>query len=429
MKKTLQEKLAARKYKIPNRFFNLIYYVIMHNIVGKKYNYNITVKDDINECKGACFLIWNHLSRIDHMYLMSAAFPRPLSIVAGYNEFFRSHLHLAFSLMKIIPKKVFTQDMNGLRAMNSIIRKGGCVAFSPEGTSSIYGCNQPIVPGTGKFIKHYHIPVYMMKLKGTYLTSTKMCLDERYGRTEGELYLLFTPEQLDNMTAEEIDERINLEFRHDEYDWAAEQGIKWENGGNMCERLYDMCYKCPRCGAELNMTAENNYIRCNACGNGAVMNDYYKFEPFDDECVIPKSPTKWVELERQAIIKEIRVDENYSFSEKVRVGTLLHYRYVPKKETSVPAGEGTIVFDHSGIHFSGLKEGENWSFDVSYETAFSLSIVTDTSRFAMYIEGEFYEFMPERPSVGKMLILTEEMHRLHYNVWKNFPWNEFMYKD
>ena len=54
--------------------------------------------------------------------------------------------------------------------------------------------------------------------------------------------------------------------------------------------------------------------------------------------------------------------------------------------------------------------------------------MTDTSKFALFVDGEFYEFYPDRRSVGKMLLLTEEMHRLHYNVWKNFPWNDWMYE-
>ena len=71
---------------------------------------------------------------------------------------------------------------------------------------------------------------------------------------------------------------------------------------------------------------------------------------------------------------------------------------------------------------------EPFSFDLSYELVCSLVIMTSTSRFALYVGGEFYEFFPERPSVGKLLLITEEMHRLHYNVWKNFKWNDWMYE-
>ncbi len=39
-----------------------------------------------------------------------------------------------------------------------------------------------------------------------------------------------------------------------------------------------------------------------------------------------------------------------------------------------------------------------------------------------------YDFTPKRHIVGKLILVTEEMHRLHFNTWKNFPWNDWMYK-
>ncbi len=427
-KESLQMQLAKRKYKIPNRFYYWIYHFLMSGFIAKKYRPHVTVKDSVSDCDGPCFLIWNHLSRLDHAFVMQAAYPRPINIVAGYNEFFRSHLHTVFKMMNIIPKKIYTSDMLSMRGMNSIIRQGGCIAFSPEGMSSIYGCNQPVVPGTARFIKHYRIPVYFLKIKGSYLTSTKMCLDERYGRVEAELSLLFTPEQLDAMTPEEIDSAINDACRFDDYLWQKEQRIKWKHKHGMCKRLSDMCYVCPKCGAELRMTATEDYIKCEECGNGATVNDYYDFVPFDDGCVIPETVTKWVEQERVKTIKEIRRDPGYSYSCKMKLGYMPPDHYMKHLQTTEECGEGVLTIDHAGIHYDGTKLGAPWHFDLSYEVIFSLPIVTDTSKFGLYVEGEFYEFTPEIPAVGKMLLLTEEMHRLHVNEWKNFPWNDFMYE-
>ena len=41
------------------------------------------------------------------------------------------------------------------------------------------------------------------------------------------------------------------------------------------------------------------------------MNDYYDFIPFDETCVIPVSPSKWVDDERKVVYKQIQ-DPNYS---------------------------------------------------------------------------------------------------------------------
>jgi len=429
--KTLQKKLTERKFKRPSRFINFIYYVIGSMLDKTRYHCEYTIKDNINDCKGPCFLIWNHLSRIDHIFLMKATYPRRLSILAGYNEFFRGHLQFVFKLMHIIPKKNFTYDLTGLRGIHSIINQGGTVTFSPEGMSSIYGVNQPIVPGTGRFLKSYHIPVYFCKLRGSYLTSTKICLDEREGKCTAELSLLFTPEQLDAMTGEEIDAKINEAFRSNDYEWGLENNIHWKNKGGMCKQLNTVCYKCPKCGSELQMRVdpEGNSIKCAVCGNGARVDDMYRFVPFNDTCILPNDPSEWVQNERADIIKEIRENGKYIFSDFVKVGELPKYEYVKNKDTSVICGDGMLVFDHEGIHFKGKKHGEDWSFDLSYANIFSLVVVTDTTHFALYVNSEFYEFYPQQNSTGKMLLITEEMHRLHVNTWKNFPWNDYLYKD
>jgi len=428
-KLTLQEQLAARKYKKPGNLVMTGYHLLDKYIVGRKYRPHYVIKDDINKCEGPCFLIWNHLSRLDHLFVKEITHPRKITIVAGYNEFFRKKFSTIFNWMNIIPKKNYTDDFPSIRAMHSIIKQNGCICFSPEGMSSIYGTNQPIVAGTGRFLQSFHIPVYFMQLRGSYLTSTKVCLDERPGRVEAELSLLFTPEQMDAMTPAEIDEKINQAFKSDDYEWGKQNGIQWKNTKTICKRLEDICYKCPKCGEEFSMLGQNDEIKCLKCGNGAKMNASYEFLPFDENCVLPISPSKWVENERIDIIKEIRENKTFSFSDKVKIGELPKDHYIKGKDaTSEPCGEGVLTFDHKGIHFEGTKNGQPWSFDKSYKSQFSLVIVTDTSYFALYINGEYYDFFPEGKTVGKMLLICEEMHRLHFNIWKNFSWCDYMYE-
>ncbi|MCR5056683.1 MAG: 1-acyl-sn-glycerol-3-phosphate acyltransferase [Clostridia bacterium] len=425
--RSLRNELAGRKYKVPNRFYYWIYHFLMNGFIAKKYRPHVVVKDSLKDCKGPCFLVWNHLSRLDHAFVLQAAYPRPINIVAGYSEFFRGHLHKVFKMMNIIPKKVYTNDLIGLRGMNSIIRQGGCVAFSPEGMSSIYGTNQPIVPGTARFIRHFRIPVYFVKLKGSYLTSTKVCLDERYGRVEAELSLLFTPEDLERMSDDEVTDRLNEAFHFDDYDWAKEQKRKWKHKTGMCTRLSDICYRCPKCGSEVEMINTPDEVRCSKCGNGFTVNDFYEMIPLDDSCIIPESPSKWVAMEREHVIREIRSNRNYSYTAKGILGDIPDDRYLKNYATSEPCGEGEFTVDHEGVHYRGTRHGEEWSVDLPYSVVYALPIMTSTAKFAFYVEGEFYEFTPEIPCVGKMLLLTEEMHRLHVNDWKNFSWNDYMY--
>lgn len=427
-KLTHQQQLAKRKYHKPWGIVVWIYHFVMANLIAPKYRPHYTVIDDINKCEGPCFLIWNHLSRLDHIYAMKLAYPRPINIMAGYSEFFRSHLHTVFKLNNILPKKVFTPDTLSTRAMISIIKQNGCIAFAPEGMSSIYGTNQPIVAGTGSLLKHFNIPVYYMELRGQYLTATKICLDEHYARTEASIRLLYSPKDLDKKTPAEIDDEINLLFKHDEYEWAKEKQLTWTKHKNMTKQFSNMLYKCPKCGAEFSMKEDNNSYCCTQCGNGITVDEHYVFQPLHEGDTFPESPSKWIRWQRSLIIKEIREDPDYSYSVKVKLGYIPPFKWVKKPATSTICGEGTFTVDHQGVHFDGTKLGEPFHFDMNYDQVFSLIIMTDSNAYGLYPGGEYHEFIPIEPTTGKTLLVTEEMHRLHVNTWKNFPWEADLYK-
>ena len=426
----LQAELAKRKFKIPNRLFYFIYYVVGRTkLLGGQYNPHLKVIDKLPK-KGAAFVIWNHQSRRDHTFLTTACWPRRLNIVCEYNSFFRKHLAWPFKCVSVLPKRVFANDLNGIKAIRSIIKKGGVVALSPEGTSSIFGDNQPVAPGSGRFMQAFNVPVYIMDLKGSYLTNNKICSDDRIGEVYGEFRLLWTAEEMQKMTGEELDNKMNELFHHDDYEWNKKMHIKYESHGTVCTNLQDMIYKCPRCGTEFEMEAKDNWIKCNHCGNKLYMDDYYDFhpDPEDPKTVMIDMPSHYVHQERLAVIDEIRKDPNYSFSVHVKLGMLPHDHLVDKTVTTEIVGEGMYTIDHKGVHFRGTRNGEEFNFDFDYHRIWTYPMTVDLTIFSLYIGEEYYDFYPDYRCVGKVLLLTEEMHRLHVNAWKNFPWFDWMYE-
>ena len=422
--------ISKRKYHTPNWFWYGIYYIVGRTpLLGGKYHPHYEIVDKIG--KGPAFIIWNHQSRRDHTFICRTAWPRRVNIVCEYNEFFRGHLHWVLKMNQILPKKPFCNgDLVGIKAMTQIIKQGGVVALSPEGNSSNFGNNQPIVPGTGKFLKHFGVPVYCCDIRGSYLTNNKISEEDRIGEVYIKQYLLFSPEDLAKMTPEEIDNKINLTFKMDDYEWNKSKRIKYKpkKNGSMTTNLEDMCFKCPKCGEEFFMSTPKNEIKCLKCGNGAVVDEYYDFHPYNEKCVIPETPLKWVENERQDIIDQIRKNPNYSFSFKVDVGGLPTSHYLKGHDTSEKTGEGIVTIDHDGFHFKGNRlDGSEYSFDIDYKNLYTFNIPTDLTFFSIYVKEEYVEFRPHERVVVKALLLTEEMHRLHVNTWKNFPWYDYMY--
>lgn len=428
MPNKIEEELLHRKYTLPGKFWTFMYHTVGSLFVIPPYNYKYTIKDNINDCKGPCFLIWNHLSRRDHLFLMKASYPRRLSIITGHNEFYTSHLHFVLKHQHNIPKKIFADDLISMRGMRSIIKQNGCIALSPEGTHSTCGHNQPAVAGTGNLLKHYGIPVYFLKLKGSYLTSVKQDYIDRHGKVEGEMSLLFSPEQLQELSGDEIQLKIDEAFRHDDYEWNKVQKIKYDTKGHVCKNLDQLCYKCPKCGFEYGMTVSSDTIQCTSCGNGASQDNYYEFHPFNPGCVIPESPSKWYDWERSEIIKEIQ-DENFSLSEKVDLYSMPEEGYIPDKKSGVLCGSGTVTIDHRGFHFRGTKRDEEFNFDESWARMYDVAMHTAMSFFSYYFKGDYYEFhTKEHNTMLKLVLAIEEMHRYHFNTWKNFPWCDWMYK-
>lgn len=105
-KETIAKKLSKRKYRPAPRLIAWIYKFIMLDLVGRKYKPNFHIIDDVNDCDGPCFVVFNHLSRLDHLYVMGAAYPRITNMMAGCNEFYRKKFSFIFGLNKVIPKKI-----------------------------------------------------------------------------------------------------------------------------------------------------------------------------------------------------------------------------------------------------------------------------------------------------------------------------------
>ncbi|HWQ58069.1 MAG TPA: lysophospholipid acyltransferase family protein [Clostridia bacterium] len=419
-KMTLQRKLALRRLHKPNYpIYRLLTFAVVKLMFEKKFGVTYTYKVNPKEFKAPFIVVGNHSSRLDYVFSSLAFLPHSLNYVAGYNEFFRSHLAFIFRLMQAIPKKNFVGDTYTIREIRRVAADGGNIILFPEGMSSISGSNQPCAIASGKLLKHLGLPVLRIGISGGYLTSTKYCLDERPGRVDVEVDLLFTPEQLAALSEQDIQSQLDRAIRHDDYEWNKTARVRFDGKGQMAKNLHDMLYWCPRCGTEFAMKGEGNKIVCTKCGNGAELNEYYDLIPLDDGCVIPGTPRVWWDMQRD-LARELVRDGSFVLREHVKLGTLPKYRYLKNQQTSEITGEGELTLDQDGLHFEGTRDGAPFSFSIDAKCLPTYGMCTDMSRFYTFIDGEFLEFFPDGRSVAKWLLTTEENHRRAGGLWKDF---------
>ena len=421
MKKTLHDKIVTRNIKKPN-----ILYPVLGNVwklIASKYNMHVTYNVDMKKIKEPHILISNHASRLDYMFTGIPTLPNRYNFVAGHNEFYRSHLSFVFNLLNVIPKKNFTADLMTIRQATKIIKEGGNICIFPEGMSSISGANQPIVNGTGKFLKLCKVPVYYSVIKGGYLSSPKYNLKDRLGHVEIVFDKLFDKDDLKSLSAEEIEDRINTAIYHDDYEWNLKENHVYEHDGNIAENLHHLLYWCPKCGKEFTMTSEKNVIKCSHCGNGATVLDTYELLPFNEECVIPSTQTKWFNLQREEAKKQVS-DDNFIMEEEVELGVLPEYKYLTDQKTSNIVGKGKITLTNKGLTYTGTKDGESFEFHLNPEEVPTYGMCTDLSRFYTFYKGEFYEFYPKNITTEKWFLATEEIHRRNGGKWQDFKFEK-----
>ena len=422
-KLTVAQKIHARKIKKPPTLIYRILAQIWKMLFMKKYGVKVTYNFDIRKDKGPYILVSNHASRADYIFTGVPMLPNCCNYVAGYNEFHRSHLAFVFKLLQVIPKKNFVPDVYTIKQVSRVLQSGGRVVLFPEGMSSISGANQPVAVGTGKFIKHFGVPVYYSKIKGGYLTTPKYNLNDRFGTVEVVFDKMFTPEELKAFTPEQIEDKMNELLYHDDYAWNKEKGYVFKNNGDIADGLHTLLYWCPKCGKEFTMKGEGNTIRCTECGNGATISDTYAMTPFDDTCVIPETQTAWFNMQRENVKKEI-ADENFELVETVKLGNLPDYENLKDLKTSEIVGEGKITLNRSGFTYEGTRKGEPFTFHVSPSELPTYGMCTDVSRFYTFFKGEFMEFYPERETVEKWFLATEEIHRLTGGKWQDFKFEK-----
>ncbi len=422
-KQTVEQEIHSRKIKKPPTLIYRVLGGVWKMLFMKKYGVKVVYKTDIRKEKGPYILVSNHASRADYIFTGVPLLPNTLNYVAGYNEFHRSHLAFVFKLLGVIPKKNFTPDIYTIKQVSRVLKSGGRVVLFPEGMNSISGASQPVAIGTGKFIKHFKLPVYYTVIKGGYLTCPKYNLKDRYGKVEVTFDKMFSPEEIASLSPEQIEDKMNELLYHDDYKWNKEQKIVYKNDGNIAEDLQDLLYWCPKCGKEFTMVGEGNTIRCTACGNGATLDDTYEMIPFDETCVIPETQTEWFNMERERI-KQAVMDEKFQICEDAELGNLPDYEMLKDQKTSEIVGRGKITLNRQGFTYEGTRNGEPFSFHLNPSELPTYGMCTDVSRFYTFYNGEFMEFYPKTRCVEKWFMATEEIHRVMGGKWQDFKFEK-----
>ena len=427
MKRTTSQIIKERKVKQPSRFVNGLFRFLINPVYNSPCKAEYVRRVDPKKYKDKPLLIvCNHASRFDFAFVQGAMKKRRINFVAAEEEFHRTKFKTVFGLARNIPKKSFVPDMTTIRAITTILRKtkNGCVAIFPCGLSTVGGAQQPSAVGTGKMIKHFGVHVLAVRIHGAYLVCPKFDVKDRYGKVEVELDELFTPEQIESLSAEEIERKVDEAIYTDDYEWNATRQNSYDRkDGKFAENMEQILYKCPKCGVEMQMEGRGTAIKCKHCGNGATLDGKYNLVPIGDS-VIPYNPREWYDWERREMRKSVK-DPAFCLEEHAVLSIQPTYGYVKNNLVGYPVGDGIIRVDHKGFSYKGTRDNKPFEVFIPRDLIYTTIMNVDGSFFSTYASGEFLMFTPDSPSSVRWNMAIEEIYRIHGGKWQNFHWFDY----
>lgn len=216
----------------------------------------------------------NHATDFDPLFVASS-FPRQMYFV-GSEHISRWRV---FPLIKFLVDPIIRRK--GTVAASTVTdilrrtRKGGSVCVFAEGIRTWDGVTCPILPSTGRLIKSAGCGLVTYKITGGYFASPNWSEGSgtRRGPVHGSPVNIYTKEQLAGMTVDEINEIINRDLHENAYERQLAQPRRYK-GKNLAEKLENLLFVCPECGARDSFVSKKSHVSCTACGFGFDYDEY-----------------------------------------------------------------------------------------------------------------------------------------------------------
>ncbi len=328
----------------------------------------------------------NHGSFIDFVY--AAALLRkfkPHFIVARL-YFYHNLLGALLRTLGAFPKSMFAMDVENAKNCLTVLANKELLTMMPEARLSTAGRFEDIQPSTYSFIKKAGVNVYTIKINGDYLADPKWGHGFRFGAlVEAELDLLYTAEQVNALSLEEVKQGIEQRLSYDEFQWLQQRPNIRYRCSHLAEGLENILTTCPSCGRKFTLTTKKNQIFCEHCGHLTSIDNRYSFAA-DFQF---QNLAQWYDWQMALLEKEIAGDENYTLTSKVELR-------LPGdgKRLTRHGGWGVCTLNREGLTYTGSQDGEAVSLHFSIQRLYRL-LFGAGENFEIYNGTQILYFVPE----------------------------------
>lgn len=373
---TVQE---GNRFLITVLYFGVRFYLFLCGVRIKTANH-------VGKPEKPSIILCNHGSFIDFIY--AAAILRkykPHFIVA---RLYFYHNILGWILRKVgaFPKSMFAIDMENAKNCLKVLKNNEILTMMPEARLSTTGRFEDIQNSTYSFIKKSGVTVYTIKLNGDYLADPKWGKGFRRGAVvEAELNLLYTAEQVQTYSLEELKQGIEERLFYDEFHWLQQHPKIHYRSRRLAEGLENILSVCPLCNRSHTITTKKNRVFCEHCGYLTTLDNRYHFTKNFRFATL----SQWYDWQKTLLEKQITENKYYTLSSKVELR-------LPGNGNSLTrhSGYGTCTLNRDGLTYAGTKDGETVELHFSIQRIYRL-LFGAGENFEIYDGSQILYFVPE----------------------------------
>ena len=382
---------------------------LVSKIMMPKVPYKIE-KFGMEDLKPPYILLSNHMYFVDFQLSAMATYSHRVNNVATLDGYYRRPWLM--ELLGCICKRKFTNDLHLIKSIRKVLKRGDILCMYPEARYSPVGTTAILPDSLGKLIKMNKVPVVVLLHHGNYLhTPFWNYRKPRKAPLYTTMTKILSTEDVERMTADEINTAVRDAMKYDEYEWQKKQGIIIDEPFR-AEGLHKGLYQCPNCKTEHKMDSKGSEIFCTECGRRWRMNEDGSLKALIGETEFSHIPD-WYEWQRVEVRKQIE-NGSYSFSDEVEVYSLprcMRFMNLGKARLTHNSEDGFVLEGHyRGKDYKIQRKpiemyGVHIEYDYCYIKPFDcIDISTE--------KDSFYCYPKSKNVVTKLSLATEEIFKI-----------------
>lgn len=308
-------------------------------------------------------VLGTHQAFMDFYVTPLALFPHRANYISEL-EGFEAFGEWRYRQAGCLGTRKYVEDLALVKNIKKVIDRKDILVYYPEARYANVGTSSKLPESVGKLAKILKVPVVTINMRGNYLRSPIWNLSVRKeAKLDATLTQVFTKEELEKASVEEVNQKLKEALTYDEYAWQYEtkQAITYPK---RAEGIELALYQCPVCKTEYEMKSQNAELYCRHCGARWKMSKYGRMEyssenmdaskalsasnvSLEEFCHIPD----WHEWQRVQVIQQIE-EGTYHLNCKV------HIEALPNAVNFIDLGVGTLMHGENGFALTFQDYGE-----------------------------------------------------------------------